>query len=154
MLVNALNDEALVTTQLLELLRQEYTVLKTRNVAELEKLTGEKQTCMERLQQLTERVSSHLRQQGFGTDAAGMEAYIASHEPPARELLQTSWETLRDMATQARRQNEVNGAIINAGRSHVEQALSILRGPDTQNYVYDQGAQTSSRSKSHSLATA
>lgn len=154
MLVNVLNDETLVTTQLLELLRQEYAVLKTRNVADLEKLTGEKQTCMERLQQLTERMTSHLRQRGFGTDAAGMEAYIASQEPPARQRLQTSWETLRDMATQARRQNEVNGAIITASRSHVEQALALLRGPDPQNYVYDQGAQTSFRSKSHSLATA
>lgn len=152
MLASLLNDQTMVAAQLLGLLRQEYTALKTRNLVNLEKLTDEKQVCMGHLQRLTECVDDHLKQRGFKINAAAMEAYIASQNSQARTGLQASWATLREVSIQAQRQNEINGAIIAAGRNSIEQALSLLRGPDSQNYVYGQGAQTSFRSNPHSLA--
>ena len=154
MLAELLQDHIEATSQLLELLLREYAALKARNLAELGRLMRSKQTSLDRLQELTERLAGYLGQRGFNIDAGGIQACIAGYEPRARLHLEAIWTAWRDIAAQARQQNEINGAIISASRNSTEQALAILKGRDPRSCLYDHDAHPTFSSGSHSLARA
>jgi flagella synthesis protein FlgN len=82
--------------------------------------------------------TAYLREQGFTADWQGLQTCLKS--APTREqrgILHKLASEFERAIEQARDQNEVNGAIIAASRSHVEQALAIISGRDPLEFLYD-----------------
>ncbi|MDX1657152.1 MAG: flagellar protein FlgN, partial [Candidatus Competibacteraceae bacterium] len=126
------------TQRLLEVLTREFQALKSGRPEALESVTGDKQACIEALQALTLRRAQQLGQQGLPNDGAGLEAYIRQLQ--GEQDLQQHWARLLESTQAARRQNEINGAIITASRQHTERALMALRGPRGNTCTYGQDA--------------
>lgn len=139
MLEALLQEERVAVEALAQQLRCEYAVLKTHDAPALEQIVREKLGCAERLQALVGARSDYLRNQGFAADRQGLAACIAAAAPETQTVLAVLATDLENAVEQARRQNEVNGAVIAAGRSYVERALAILSGRDSLDFLYDQG---------------
>lgn len=134
-----LREELATADALLHLLHREYEALKTRDLPTLEQIVAEKPVCADRLRDQIARRLDDLRDQGFAADGQGIAAYLNRFPSAERLTAIKLWAELEQTAKQLRDQNEVNGAVIAAGRSHVERALGILRGRDSLDFLYDQG---------------
>lgn len=139
MSVTQLQEELTTVDALLHLLQREYDILKARDLPALEQVVAEKQRCVDRLQDQIAARLGNLREHGFAADAQGMAAYL-NRLPPADQIAATRlWTELEQAAVQLRNQNDINGAVIAAGRSHIERSLAILSGRDSLDFLYDQG---------------
>lgn len=137
MLEKLLREELASIDALRQLLQQEYDALRTRDVATLERLAGEKQASADHLRGLDRAQTTYLREQGFVADRPGLQACLnAAPTREERAILQKLLAELERAAEQARDQNEVNGAVIAASRGHVEQALTIIRGREPLEFLY------------------
>jgi flagella synthesis protein FlgN len=138
MLEKLLREELTAIEALRQLLQQEYDALRTRDAATLERIAGEKQSSADQLRGLDAARAAYLREQGFATDRHGLQACL--NAAPTREqrgILSKLVSEFEHVIEQARDQNEVNGAIIAASRSHIEQALAIISGRDPLEFLYD-----------------
>ena len=139
MSVTQLQEELTAVDALLHLLQCEYDILKARDLPALEQVVAEKQRCVDRLRDQIAVRLDNLRDHGLAADAQGMAAYL-NRLPPADQTAATRlWAELEQATVRLRNQNDVNGAVIAAGRSHVERSLAILRGRDSLDFLYDQG---------------
>lgn len=154
MLATLLQEERSAVEALVQQLRCEYAVLRTHDAPELEKVIREKLACAERLQALVAARLDYLRSQGFTTDRQGLLACIAASAPETQTVLSALVVELESVAEQANSQNEINGAVIVAGRGHIEQALAILSGRDSMDFLYDQGVRRVFNSSTPLLAKA
>ena len=137
MLEQRLREELAGLRALQQLLQQEYDALRTRDVAALERLAGEKQASADHLRRLSVARTDYLRQQGFAADRQGLQACL--NTAATREAQAISQKLLTEFeraAEQARAQNEINGAIIAASRGHVEQLLAIISGREPLEFLY------------------
>lgn len=137
MLTTLLREELTVVERLLQLLRREYDALKSRDLAGLEVAVAEKQVCVDRVRKLIANRLDYLLARGIPADARGLAAHVDTLPAPERGEAGKLWTELEQAAEQARAQNEVNGAVIAASRNHVERTLSILRGRDSLDFLYD-----------------
>lgn len=138
MLEKLLREELAAIEELRQWLQQEYDALRTRDAAALERIAGEKQISADRLRDLDAARTTYLREQGFTADRQGLQTCLKA--APTREqrgILHKLASEFERAIEQARDQNEVNGAIIAASRSHVEQALAIISGRDPLEFLYD-----------------
>lgn len=137
MLEKWLREELAGIEELRRLLQQEYDALRTRDVAALERLAGEKQASADHLRGLDRARAADLREQGFAADRPGLQACLnAAPTREERAILQKLLAELEHAAEQARDQNEINGAVIAASRGHVEQALAIISGREPLEFLY------------------
>lgn len=137
MLEQLLRAELMGIEELRQWLQQEYDALRTRDVAALERLAGEKQASADHLRSLNHARADYLREQGFTADRQGLQACL--NTAPTREeraILQKLLVEFERAAEQAHDQNEINGAVIAASRSHVEQALTIISGREPLEFLY------------------
>jgi flagellar biosynthesis/type III secretory pathway chaperone len=137
MLEALLHEELTAIEALRELLRREYEALRSRDASSLERLAGEKQVCADGLRGLETRRLEFLRERGLATESPGWAAVLAAASGEGGVLTDLVVE-LERATQQARSQNDINGAIIAASRSHVERALAILSGRDPLDFLYDQ----------------
>ena len=138
MLEKLLREELAAIEELQQLLQQEYDALRTRDASTLEHIAGAKQISADRLRNLDIARTTHLHDQGFAADWQGLQACLQT--APTREqrgILNKLVSEFERAVELARDQNEVNGAIITASRSHVEQALAIISGRDPLEFLYD-----------------
>ena len=138
MLEKLLCEELAAIEGLQQLLQQEYDALRTRDVTALEHIAGQKQISVDRLHSLDIARMAYLREQGFTADRQGLQTCLEA--APTRKqhgILHKLASEFERAVEQARDQNEVNGAIIAASRSHVEQALAIVSGRDPLEFLYD-----------------
>ena len=154
MLTRLMRDEIATLSELNEFLRQEYVALRTRDLPKLQQLSTDKKVCTERLQTLFDEQTDYLRRQAGSTGVSALRSCIASALPSERTQLEALWADLEENLVQVQRQNGINGAIIAAGRSHVERALTILRGRDPRECLYSQSAQMTFSGSQRPLARA
>ncbi len=137
MLDKLLREELAGIEALQTVLQQEYDALRTRDVASLERLAREKQASADQLRSLDSARTAYLQQQGFANDRAGLQACVnAAPTGEERAVLQKLLAELESAAEQAHNQNEINGAVIAAGRGHIEQMLAIISGRDPLEFLY------------------
>ena len=137
MLEQGLREELAGLEALRQLLQQEYDALRTRDVAALERLAGEKQASAEHLRHLGAARADYLRTQGFTADRRGLQACLnAAPTREARAILQKLLTEFECAAEQARDQNEINGAVIAASRGHIEQLLALISGREPLEFLY------------------
>lgn len=120
--------------ELLAILRREHEALRAGNVEQLEELVGAKRAAVSHFERLT--AASSLRDAGSPEDAARRTRLVA-------------------LAAECRRQNDINGGMVEAGLRHVRGVLGVLRGQGPDNGVYTRhGGGTASDFSSRPLAKA
>ena len=153
MLEKLLREELAAIEGLQQLLRQEYDALRTRDVTMLERIAGEKQISADRLRHLDAARTTYLRERGFTADRQGLQTCLKA--APTREQCGVLYKLASEFEhaiEQARDQNEVNGAIIAASRSHIEQALTIISGRNPLEFLYDHDSRKVFSSSGHPIA--
>lgn len=133
-----LRDELQAVERLNRLLTAEYDALKSRDLTGLEQVVAEKQGCLDHLRGLITHRLNDLKTLGVSADAQGLAAYLETLPAPERAKAGEIWAALTQATEQVHRQNEVNGTVIAASRSHIERTLAILRGRDSLDFLYDQ----------------
>lgn len=155
MLEKLLREELAAIDVLQQLLQQEYEALRSRDAQELERIASEKQASADQLRGLDTVRMAYLREQGFAADPQGLQACLnAAPTREERAILTALTAEFERAIEQARDQNEVNGNIIAASRSHVEQALTIISGRDPLEFLYDHDSRKVFSGSGQSIAKA
>lgn len=155
MLEQGLREALAGLGELRQLLQQEYAALRSRDLAALERIVGEKQAQVERLNQIDVLRAEVLRAQGFSADRRGLQAYVdAAPSDAARAALQQLLGELERTAAQVSDQNEINGAVVTASHDHISKLLTLLSGRDPQqtDFLYDQDSRKVFSSSGQPLA--
>jgi len=137
-LATQLRDELQAVAQLHRLLDVEYNALKSRDLTGLERAVADKHACLDYLRGLIAQRLDELRALGISADAQGLAAYLETLPVAERGEAVEVWAALTRATEQVHQQNEVNGAVIAASRSHIERTMAILRGRDSLDFLYDQ----------------
>ncbi len=113
-------------SSLIELMKQEQTLLVAADADGLAELTPRKNTLLQELAALSNQRHAALLAAGCEGAEAGMEPWLAvGGNPEAR----AQWEALLELARQAKELNRVNGMLINKQLAHNQGVLNALRMP-------------------------
>jgi len=104
--------------QLLKILQQETELLKKNNIAELENLTLKKTN-------LTEQIESNEKQRVNFLNAKSLNPNQPEQWLKTPHLI-TIWDSIKDFAEQSKKQNQINGLVINRNRNRVKTQIEIL----------------------------
>ncbi len=146
--------EAEAAQHLLDALAQEHKALTEFNAEALECATAAKQSCVEAYESIARRRDQFLAALGLPPGKPGIEALLQRSAATGDEPLSGQWQELQALATQCRRQNLINGGIVELGRRHVERALDLLHGPGPNVNLYGPEGQTAGSQRSQRLAVA
>ncbi len=138
-----LRQEIACTDALLQCLDAERAALASRDLDSLTDTTAAKLQHTESLEKLEQQRADLLQTLGFDNTAAGIRHCMESL--PDAERLQTLWQQVLTNIRACRTGNLTNGGILELGRQHVEQALSILRGQSASPTLYGQNGDTAPR---------
>lgn len=130
-----LHAEYVCTGKLNTLLSAESEALIARDVDTLEQLVKDKHELLQTFGQLEERLQQLLQSAGFGTERTDVEACIGWCDNNGR--LKKGWRLLLERIQLAQQKNRVNGATLEATRSHAQQALALLRGQSPESPLYN-----------------
>lgn len=138
-----LEQELACTEALLQSLETERAALVSRDLERLSDTTHDKLAQTEALEALERQRAQLLQSLGFDNSHSGIRRCI-EHRPD-RDRLQTLWQQVLDNIRACRTGNLTNGGILELGRQHVEQALSVLRGENASPTLYGQKGNTAPR---------
>lgn len=133
-----------VTKALLTLLQQEQACLIEADVAGVTDLLNEKSMLVAQASDLAAARHHALAAAGFDASEAGMHSWIAgldSHIGPVQ-----FWNSLKELAREAKEINRTNGLLINQHLARNEAALNILRGGEAGGNIYGPNGHTATRS--------
>ncbi|MCG7982478.1 MAG: flagellar protein FlgN [Candidatus Thiodiazotropha lotti] len=150
--VRIVQIEAELSQQLLNLLRQEFELLKSPPSKKLDELLVQKQ---QQLQQIEQSVLQHnqlLGSLGFTPDRKGTEAFI--QQCPDNAALQEQWNQLTSLLEACQKQNEINGGAVQLNQHQVAHALDVLRGFANSDKTYGPEGESRPTSSSKSLGKA
>jgi flagella synthesis protein FlgN len=147
-----LQTEAELTQQLLQLLRQEFELLKSSPSKKLEELLGQKKQQLQQNEQCAQQHNQLLVSLGYTPDRKGTGDFI--QQCPQKAQLQERWDQLSDLLEQCRKQNEINGGAVQLNQHQVSHALDVLRGFANSDKTYGPGGESRPTSSSKSLGKA
>lgn len=136
-----LRQQVTCSALLLECLKFERDALSKRDMDELEKFTNDKLEHTQVLEQLELKREGYLSERGYSNDVGGMQQCCRAL--PQSDLLLALWDEIMGNIQACQASNMTNGGILELGRKHVEQALSILRGQNNTPSVYNTNGSTS-----------
>jgi flagella synthesis protein FlgN len=113
-------------SSLIELMKQEQQLLVAADADGLAELTPRKNALLEALAELSAQRHAALVAAGCEGGEAGLEPWLAvAGNAEAR----SQWETLLELAREAKELNRVNGMLINKQLAHNQGVLNALRMP-------------------------
>lgn len=134
--------------QLLRLLQEETSILKVKDIKRLEEITLNKMS-------ITEEVEQHekLRVELLS------ECSLDPNQPKqwiTNAGLKASWNELKEFAKQCKKQNQINGLVINGYRNQIKTQIEILSTSSLPeaDLVYSSAGEGIQQRKSKSLAHA
>lgn len=144
-----LDKQVEVTYQLLEALQKEYAILKQADTGDLEEVAATKQELVDKLEGLTKQWLSTLLSMDAEITLDGIREFLASHDADQHLNLVKTWEVLGEQATECRRQNTVNGAVVAVRQQATQYSLDILRGCTPGERTYTATGQTKAYSSNN-----
>ena len=122
-------------------LLQEQAALQQRDGDALSAIDVEKQQLVSDLDGLSRNLTGELQAAGHGSDKGTLHTFIT-----AEATLQPLWQQLEAALLACRKQNQVNGILLEKGRQQTQQLLSILLGGPSQKdgMLYDAKGSASS----------
>lgn len=136
-----LRQEVECSQNLVQCLEAERNALTHRDHDSLENTTKDKTRLTGILEDLETQREQAIAKLGYSADAKGLRQYFSTL--PEHSELPALWSTLLTNISACRDGNLANGGILEAGRQHVEQALSILRGQSGTPSIYSSEGNTS-----------
>ena len=122
---SAIDDANVCIDTLMSLLDKERDALTSGDVDEISNNVKLKVECVAQLEQLDNTRADLCRSLSLAND--DIDDYLATHDA---NYTAGAWQTLLINLQQCRDSNAVNGSVTRVRRSHIEKALSILRGGD------------------------
>lgn len=133
-MANYLDQEIETAHELIDILQEEQNHLLAPRIEELESLVAKKATLVAQLTQHTRNRHDCLKNDGYETSLAGMNAWIESHkDQPDSIRIEKNWNTLVSLTYSAKELNRLNGMLISSHMARNQQALSILHGSNPPN---------------------
>lgn len=150
-LLEILQREVESGTQLLQVLHREHAALTANTPDILEHAARDKLHCLKQVEAIAAERTELLRAAGVIARAQDAAAYLSA-APDTR--LAMRWQQGQRILVECRRQNQINGSVIELSRRHTLRALSLLRGQAHDQPVYSASGETCALPPSQSLATA
>lgn len=138
----------------LVVLSAERQALVSGEINRLPVLAEEKSALAARLATLEAQREQSLREAGFATGRAGVDAWLAANAAPSTLTTPTLWQQLITLAAEAKQENETNGKLIGAHMQQNQQALGLLLGESADATTYDAGGQQKSIAGKRPLGSA
>lgn len=128
-----LNTQQERANQLLDILTHELEILKTRELSILEAKSQEKELCLQEINQLDSALKQHA----------------SIEELRANETYSAQVEQILDLFQQCKKQNEVNGQIINNSQIAINRFKGMLQKSIANNSMtYDEKGNTNIKTRS------
>jgi flagella synthesis protein FlgN len=153
--INALTSQGVVFLGTLNnLLDQEYQALQQRNLEQLQALVEQKTEALQQLEENNQTRNQLFISAGITPDKAGLQAFKAELNETDAIAFSTLWNELEKVLLQVNDKNKRNELIITRNSRNLEQLLSILRGQNQKNTLYDQSGEKGNYSAQNSLGKA
>jgi len=154
-LTRILNAQVQLSAELLSLLKQEYEVLSSTNLDNLENLASQKKPIVVDLDNLGRAWEILLKNKGVELSADGIGRFLNEFDNVNNTQLQAAWISLQEKAKECQKKNIVNGSVISMRHQTTQQTLSLLRGQRPEERLYNHyGAESNTLSNGKSLAKA
>lgn len=138
------------TTRLLELLQNEQTTLLSRHaLTQLEAVVADKQRLIQRIDAHAGEVECLLRAAHLPPGREGILQLLGRDNEASRER----WLDLTRLGEACRRQNRLNGNLVDQGRRFARQTLAVLHGVSPPPELYGPSASESPAPCGRLLAT-
>lgn len=148
-----LRQEVECAGQLMDILRCEFEALKQGDNVNLQQIVAQKRQSINALARLSSERQQWLTAAGYPKTASAIDEYIQQTDVAERNSIEELRRSLRTLAQEAKRLNEINGGVIETSRRYLEHALAILQNRGTEVELYSPTAKTSHGPRSHSLGT-
>ena len=150
-LKKVLETELQHTESLHQLLVQEKSAL-VNDPETLTVLSDKKQVLISQLEKIQHHANAFLQDCGFSPDRQGMESCISWCDTEKNIL--PVWKRLTDHIKECRKQNHLNGSIMENGMRSIKQALAILHGKVLQQDTYNANGTENNQSIGKTIAKA
>lgn len=131
-------------------LEDERGALENEDMQALAAAGGRKRVHIGELEKLESRRRQLLEHYRHGDDLSSMRGFIESCDDNG--VLSARWRELIEVLEQCRHLNTVNGTVVQARRHQVSEALSVVRGNDSDVEVYGPGGKTETTGRFRALA--
>ncbi|MEW6164194.1 MAG: flagellar protein FlgN [Pseudomonadota bacterium] len=128
-----LGEEVNKLREFIALLKREQELLTRGDTDALLPLIESKTNLANALGALAQARENHLSRQGLPGSRAGMESWLASHGSPG---MRQAWDTLLELAAEARSLNITNGKLIGLHMQHNQQAFAALMSATDRAMTY------------------
>jgi len=150
-LIQQLDTDIQVLSQLQSLLEEERTALETNAVESIQDIHPRKAYCLDQLRESARRKVHFLVQLGFRPDTGEALQFVRSLGEPR---LTERWVQAQDALRHCQFVNEVNGRVIAHLQRRVDRLTEILRGQATQPKLYGKAGKETGLGGSMILASA
>ncbi len=151
-LTELLSKERNHAEQLVQILTDEHEVLRDGEPEALVKISGRKHALVEDLEEIGKRRTVMVHQAGFSEQRDNilqMLSKLGDDHPVQKE-----WRRLLNSLEECKRQNIVNGGVIELAFRRNSQALSLLRGDSPESTTYGKNGRQGSNTGSRPIAQA
>jgi flagellar biosynthesis/type III secretory pathway chaperone len=147
-----LNQENEQAENLLDLLEQEFELLKSAPGKSLQSLLSKKKQQLKTVEQSALAHQQFLQQQDLTNDRRGTESYLeACRDNPS---LTAAWQRYLELLQACQKQNEINGGAVTLNQRQVNQALNLLLGIGDSNKTYGRSGESHPTRPSKTLGKA
>ncbi len=149
-----LRDIAEHLAQLMRTLETENTALADNNLDGIIQAANDKNRLFEFLEDLEKERHALLLAAGLDFDSNGIMAYLERDSSRTGNETAATWQQIETLTHQCRKQNQINGIILEKNRRRTEKALAILKGQTPQATTYTASGETCHSQSRNSLAKA
>ena len=137
--LNALTHQGITFLNTLDsLLDQEYQALQERNLEQLQALVEQKTAALLQLEENNQSRNQLFLSAGITPDKAGLQEFSSQLADTEAKSFTDKWSELENILLQVNEKNKRNEIIISRNSRNLEQLLSIIRGQNQKNTIYDQ----------------
>ncbi|HEB55628.1 MAG TPA: flagellar protein FlgN [Gammaproteobacteria bacterium] len=140
--------------QLATTLEKEHAALFENDLDAIIQTASDKNRLFEFLEDLEKERHALLLAAGLDFDSNGIMAYLQRGTSQTRNETAAIWQQIENLTRQCRKQNQINGIILEKNRRRTEKALAILKGQTPQVATYTANGETCHSQPRHSLAKA
>jgi flagellar biosynthesis/type III secretory pathway chaperone len=129
-----LKDEVRCSDELLELLYKEREALTGNDPDIVRQIATDKQETARQLEYFSRQRNEALARQGFGVDTDALDNAIEASQDTGLKALR---DKLLVVLEQCKKQNQINGSILDGSQRGIRKALDILRGQTGSTETYN-----------------
>jgi flagellar biosynthesis/type III secretory pathway chaperone len=135
-LLNVMERDLVLATQLKGLLQEEKNYLQQRQYAAYQQVLKDKTQVLVQLDQTDSERKHLMASMGFRADRDGFFEFLRHVPSSWKEKYSRCWEQLADVMNTCARLNTVNGKILAHSQTAMERLMQVIRGTHNQPNIY------------------